>query len=132
MTSLDEVKASNNQLTAATTPEVAVFVGATSGIGKAALTELISQGFPTRIYIIGRDKSEFQPVLTELRASYQAADLIFLEGQISLMAETKRLTDEILRRENRIDLLFLSSGFLPFLGRQGIYINALKRISYTK
>ncbi|GIC92423.1 uncharacterized protein Aud_008889 [Aspergillus udagawae] len=118
MTSLAVIRASNSQLTGATIPSIAVFVGATSGIGRATLTQLVHKGFPMKAYIVGRNERDFQPLLSELRASNKAADLIFLEGQISLMAETKRLTDEILRRETHIDLLFLSSGFLPFLGRQ--------------
>ncbi|KAJ9373881.1 hypothetical protein DTO282E5_1237 [Paecilomyces variotii] len=118
MVSLTDVKTSNGQLTAATVPKVAVFVGATSGIGRAALENLISKGFPVRVYIIGRDKAAFQPTLSELQASNPSADLIFLEGHISLMAETRRLVDMILIREEYVDLLFLSAGFLPFLGRR--------------
>lgn len=119
MTPLTGVRASNKQLTAATVPQVAVFVGATAGIGKAALTELISTGFPVKAYIIGRDEAAFEPALSELRASYSSATLVFLQGELSLLAEAKRLTNIILRREGYIDLLFLSAGFLPFLGRQG-------------
>ena len=119
MTPLTGVRASNKQLTAVTVPQVAVFVGATAGIGKGALTELISTGFPVKAYIIGRDEAAFEPALSELRASYSSATLVFLQGEISLLAEAKRLTDIILRREGYIDLLFLSAGFLPFLGRQG-------------
>ncbi|QMW44043.1 hypothetical protein G4B11_007413 [Aspergillus flavus] len=118
MTPLTGVRASNKQLTAVTVPQVAVFVGATAGIGKGALTELISTGFPVKAYIIGRDEAAFEPALSELRASYSSATLVFLQGEISLLAEAKRLTDIILRREGYIDLLFLSAGFLPFLGRQ--------------
>lgn len=126
MVSLSEVRASNIQVTPATIPQVSVFIGATSGIGKAALTKLVSTGFPLTAYIIGRDEAAFQPVLRELQASNPSATLIFLEGEISLLAEARRLTDIILSREDEtggaIDMLFLSSGFLPFLGRQGMPI----------
>ncbi|GLA53950.1 hypothetical protein CBS147343_3361 [Aspergillus niger] len=122
MVSLSEVRASNTQVTPATIPQVSVFVGATAGIGKAALAKLVSIGFPLRVYIIGRDEAAFQPALSELQASNPSATLIFLKGEISLMAESRRLTDIILSREKEtggaIDMLFLSSGFLPFLGRQ--------------
>ncbi|KAI3003895.1 hypothetical protein CBS147346_5214 [Aspergillus niger] len=123
MVALTEARASNRQLTPATVPQVSVFVGATSGIGKATLTELVSTGFPMKVYVIGRDEAAFQPSLAELRALNPCADMIFLQGEISLMAETKRLTDIILRREGGetgggVDLLFLSSGFLPTLERQ--------------
>ncbi|OJZ82075.1 hypothetical protein ASPFODRAFT_51765 [Aspergillus luchuensis CBS 106.47] len=118
MTSLAAIRASNAQLTSATLPKIAVFVGATSGIGRATLTQFANKGYPLKAYIVGRNEEEFKPVLSELRASNKGAELIFLEGQISLMAVATRLTDEILRCEEHIDLLFLSAGFLPFLGRQ--------------
>lgn len=120
MTSLATLSASNTQLTGTTLPRVAVFVGATAGIGQATLTQYVKKGYPLRAYVVGRNEESFKPVLNELRASNKAAELIFLEGQISLLAETKRLTDEILRREKHIDMLFLSAGFLPFTGRQGM------------
>lgn len=120
MISLDEVKASNSRLTSETTPRVAVFVGATAGIGQATLSQLVCSGFPVKAYIIGRDEAACQPFLRKLRHTNPAAELVFLQGQISLMAETKRLTDEILDQETHVDLLFLSAGFLPFHGRQGL------------
>jgi NADP-dependent 3-hydroxy acid dehydrogenase YdfG len=129
MVPLAEVRASNSHLTPATIPQVSVFVGATSGIGKASLTELVSTGFPLKAYIIGRDEAAFRPVLSELQATNLAAELIFLQGEISLMTETKRLTDIILAREGAartgVDLLFLSSGFLPYQGRQGMLLSDL-------
>ncbi|KAL6406465.1 putative oxidoreductase [Ilyonectria robusta] len=118
MTILAQLRASNAQLTEATTPRTAVFVGATDGIGKRALLELVSAGFPLKAYIIGRNGARHQALLEGLRAINNNAELIYLEGQISLMSEVRRLTNEILGKEQEIDLLFHSAGFLPVLGRQ--------------
>lgn len=120
MASMLAPRSSNGHLTSETIPGISVFVGATSGIGKAALKELVGKGFPLKAYIVGRNEKAFQPAMSELRALNKNASLIFMEGEVSLLAETKRLTDEILQREKHIDLLFLSAGFLPFLGRQGM------------
>lgn len=120
MTVLAQLKASNARFTEATTPRTAVFVGGTDGIGKRALTELVSTGFPLKAYIIGRDRVRHQPLLEGLRAINNNVELIYLEGQISLMSEVRRITDEILDKEQEIDLLFHSAGFLPFVGRQGM------------
>lgn len=120
MTSLVTLSTSNAQLSGTTLPQVAVFVGATAGIGHATLTQYVNMGYPLRAYVVGRNEENFKSVLSKLRESNKAAELIFLEGQISLLAETKRLTDEILRREKHVDMLFLSAGFLPFTGRQGM------------
>ncbi|KAH8589547.1 hypothetical protein B0O99DRAFT_523037 [Bisporella sp. PMI_857] len=108
MVSLTEVRASNAQLTGNTTPRVAVFVGATAGIGKATLTQLVASGFPLKAYVVGRDEREFQPFLSEMRNLNPGAELVFLQGQISLMAETKRLTEAILGSEHHINLLYVN------------------------
>lgn len=120
MVSLAEVRDSNKKITDANTPRVAVFIGGTAGIGKAALMELVSCGFPVKVYLIGRDGPKQQSFLDNLRALNKGAEIIFLEGQISLLAEAKRLSNEILKREPSVNLLLLSAGFLPFQGRQGI------------
>lgn len=132
MTSLATLRASNAQLTGTTLPQVAVFVGATAGIGRATLTQYVNKGYPLKAYIVGRNEEEFKPVLSELRASNKAAELVFLEGQISLLAEAKRLTDEILRREKHVDMLFLSAGFLPFTGRHGMSDIAVESIQSSQ
>ncbi|KAH8659622.1 hypothetical protein BGZ61DRAFT_594007, partial [Ilyonectria robusta] len=118
MATLTQIRASNAQLTVDTVPKTVVFVGATDGIGKAALTELVSKGFPVNVYIVGRNEVAHQPLLEELRLLNSKAHLVYLEGQISLTAEAARLADEIAQREKEIDALILSPGFLPFLGRQ--------------
>ncbi|EGY20857.1 uncharacterized protein VDAG_02381 [Verticillium dahliae VdLs.17] len=117
MAVLAQLRASNAQLIEATTPRTAVFVGATDGIGKRALIELVSTGFPVKAYVIGRQKARDQPLLEEIRVINKNAELLYLEGQVSLMSEVTRLTDEILGKEEKIDL-YHSAGFLPFQGRQ--------------
>ncbi|KAF4414914.1 short-chain dehydrogenase [Fusarium acutatum] len=118
MSLLAQIRASNAQLTEATTPRTAVFIGATDGIGKRALAELVSHGFPLKAYIIGRDQARDQSLLAELYTTNNQVELVYLEGQISLMSEVIRLTSYILEKEKEIDLLFHSAGFLPLLGRQ--------------
>ncbi|KAL2127668.1 hypothetical protein VTI74DRAFT_10327 [Chaetomium olivicolor] len=118
MVSQTEVRASTAALTASTTPRVAVFVGATDGIGKSTLQQLVSRGFPIKAYIVGRNEVAFRPVLDELRCLNKSADFVFLQGQVSPLSNTRRIADEIVSRERSIDLLFLSAGFLPFRGHE--------------
>ncbi|KAK2675181.1 hypothetical protein RAB80_010165 [Fusarium oxysporum f. sp. vasinfectum] len=118
MSLLAQIRASNAQLTEATTPGTAVLIGATDGIGKRALVTLVSHGFPLKAYVIGRNKARDQTLLGELYAINNKVELVYLEGQISLMSEVERLTSYILEKEQKIDLLFHSAGFLPLLGRQ--------------
>ena len=112
MVSITEIKASNAKITAATAPRVAVLTGATDGIGKATLTRLVATGTPMRVYVLGRNGDKHKPMLERLRASNKQAQIIWLEGQLSLLADTKRLCDEIKARETSIDSLLLSAGFI--------------------
>lgn len=123
---LSQIRASNALIGSPTSssgpsyaPRVAVFVGATSGIGKATLSLLVSKGTPLRAYVVGRSESAQRAFLDELRAANPKAEIVFLEAQVSLMAETRRVCDEIAQRESEVDLLFMSAGYLPFGGRDG-------------
>jgi NAD(P)-dependent dehydrogenase (short-subunit alcohol dehydrogenase family) len=110
MVSISVIKASNANISKETAPKVAVFTGGTDGIGKATLTRLISTKLPMRVYVIGRNGDKHRPFLEELKKSNDKADIVWLEGQISLLAEVKRLCDIIKARETSIDVLYLSAG----------------------
>ncbi|KAM0335429.1 hypothetical protein ACHAQA_000475 [Verticillium albo-atrum] len=117
MSMLAPLKASNGRLTQANTPRTAVFLGATDGIGKATLKALVSTGFPLRAYVVGRNEAQHQALITELRAINNNAEIIYIEGQISLMSEVKRIADDISSKEQEIDLLFHSAGRFLFISR---------------
>lgn len=119
MVSLSEIQASNAQITDSNAPRTAIFVGGTAGIGKATLTALLSKGTPIKVYIIGRDQASRKSWLEDLQRSNSQSEIIWLEGHATLLAEVKKLCVEIKSREDSIDLLFLSAGFLPFGGRIG-------------
>ncbi|KAJ4982562.1 hypothetical protein SVAN01_11945 [Stagonosporopsis vannaccii] len=118
MSSLEPTLASNALIGPEDVPKTAIFVGATDGIGKATLQALVSKGFQTKIYIVGRNKASHQVLLEDLARSNPQANLIFVEGQISLVADAQRIASQIATQEDRVDLLFMSSGYLPFNGRQ--------------
>jgi hypothetical protein len=86
------------------------------------LQQLVERGLPVKAYIVGRDEVAFRPFIDELRRLNKSAEFVFLQGQVSLLRDTKRLTDEIISRERSIDLLFLSAGLLPFRGHEGMYL----------
>ncbi|KAG5746580.1 hypothetical protein H9Q70_010742 [Fusarium xylarioides] len=112
------IRASNALITDADAPKTAVFVGGTDGIGKATLTNLVGRGFSIKVYIVGRNKAGHQTLLDHLRSLNPKATLIYVEGQISLVADSHRIASHIAAQEEKIDLLFLSAGYLPFTGRQ--------------
>ena len=119
MVSYKEIRASNALINDATAPRVAVFAGGTSGIGKLTVKALVATGASVRIYLIGRKSSEerTQVFIQELHAINPKAEIIWVEGEISLLAETKRVCEVIKSKESRIDLLFLTTGYAPFGAR---------------
>ena len=119
MVSYKEIRASNALINDATGPRVAVFVGGTSGIGSFTVKELVATGASVKIYLVGRKSSEerTRAFIEELRAINSKAELIWTEGEISLLAETQRICKLIKDKERHVDLLFLSAGYAPMSGR---------------
>ncbi|KAJ0114421.1 short chain dehydrogenase reductase family protein [Diaporthe amygdali] len=115
MVSFTEIKASNGLINDATAPRVAVFVGGTSGIGQLTVKALVATGSSVRIYLVGRKSSEERAsaFVQELHATNPRAQVIWTEGEISLLAETKRVCEVIKHKEPHVDLLFLTAGYAP-------------------
>ncbi|KAK1980238.1 hypothetical protein LZ30DRAFT_723866 [Colletotrichum cereale] len=119
MVAIAQVRQSNAKLTAETVPRTAVFVGGTSGIGRLTLTELVSLGLSVKAYVVGRKATEAatRPLLEDLRRRNPSAELVWVEGEVSLLSETKRICEWIKARESRLDFLCLTAGYAPFGGR---------------
>ncbi|UNI22195.1 hypothetical protein JDV02_008106 [Purpureocillium takamizusanense] len=116
MVSFKDIQASNALINDATAPRVAVFVGGTSGIGKLTIKSLVATGASTRIYLIGRRSAEERARLfiQELQTVNPKAKVIWTEGEVSLLAEAKRICNMIKSQESHVDLLFLTTGYAPF------------------
>jgi NAD(P)-dependent dehydrogenase (short-subunit alcohol dehydrogenase family) len=98
----------------------AVFTGATKGIGLATL-----QAFATHVpqppaIIVGRSQSAFAADLRKLEDTNPNGRFIFVEGDVSLIKNIDALCATIKTQlaGKKIDLLYMSQGFLPFAGRQ--------------
>ncbi|KAK4179575.1 hypothetical protein QBC36DRAFT_231731 [Triangularia setosa] len=117
MPSLTTVLAQNAALQEDTPPGfVAVFVGATSGIGLATLKVLVRGLSAPRFYVIGRSEPSFAPHLTDLRHSNPHADVVFVEAAISLLKDVNAVCDNIVSRESHLDLLYMSPGSVSLGG----------------
>lgn len=115
MVSYKEITTSNALINDATAPRVAVFVGGTSGIGKLTISALVATGASMRIYLVGRKSSQesMQAFIQELHAVNSNAEVIWTEGEIALLAETKRICEIIKSKETHVDLVFLTAGYAP-------------------
>ena len=116
MVSYKEIQASNALINDATAPRIAVFVGGTSGIGKLTIRALVATGASVRIYLVGRKSSQerMHAFIQDLHAINPKAEVIWTEGEVALLAETKRVCEAIKSKESRVDLLFLTAGYAPF------------------
>ncbi len=116
MVSYKEILASNSLINDATGPRVAVFVGGTSGIGKLTIKALVATGTSVRIHLVGRKSAEerTRTFIQELSAINPKAEVFWTEGEVSLLAETKKICEAIKSKESCVDLLFITTGYAPF------------------
>lgn len=120
MVSLKDVRISNSSLKEYKQPGlVALFVGATSGIGKGTLKQFAKNAYAPIVYVVGRSSSAASPQLEELRSLNPEATFNFIESEVSLIKNVDIVSDEIKSKEKKLDILFLSPGYLSFDGRQG-------------
>ena len=112
MVSYKEIRAANALINDATAPRVALFVGGTSGIGQLTVRALVATGASVRILLVGRksSKERTEAFIQELHAINPKSEIIWIEGEISLLAEVQRVCEVIKTKESHIDLMFFTAG----------------------
>ncbi|KAK1534882.1 uncharacterized protein CCOS01_03634 [Colletotrichum costaricense] len=116
MPSLLSVLKHNASLSAREAGFVAVFAGATNGIGLATLKVLTVSLVSPRFYVIGRSKASFALHIAALRRSNPSVSIHFIETEIALLRNVIAVCENIIRREPHVDLLYMSPGSLAFGG----------------
>ena len=119
MVTLSSVQSSNSQI-ASTFPRnlVAVFVGATSGIGEATLKQFAKHSRQPRAYFIGRSQDAGDRILSECRALNSEGEYIFIKADVSLLHAVDTVCEQIKAKEKAINVLFLSAG-VAIMDRRG-------------
>ncbi|KAJ9602121.1 hypothetical protein H2200_013481 [Cladophialophora chaetospira] len=130
MVQLNTARAANTALFQSR-PFVAVFAGATSGIGEATLRALAAahgtNGKGLRVYVIGRKKEATEKILAECVKTCPNGKLVFVQASdLSLLEEVDRVCAEITKAEKdtvgtgsaNIDLLCMSQGDFNFSPRR--------------
>lgn len=118
MVSLPLVRKSNSHLKSFSSP-VAVFVGATQGIGLSTLQQYATLASVPKIYIVGRSEPVGVRIIDDLQARNAEGNYVFLKAEVSLLENVDQVCREIKRREKKMDLLFMSPGYISFGGRNG-------------
>jgi len=119
MVTITDVRTSNATFKESKESLVAFFAGATSGIGLGTLKQFAKNAYAPKIYIVGRSKSAAAPLLDEIAKSNPQASVNFIETEISLIKNVDKASEEITSKEKKLDLLFMSPGYLSFDGRNG-------------
>ncbi|KAH8683359.1 hypothetical protein BGZ60DRAFT_218243 [Tricladium varicosporioides] len=120
MVNLAQIRTSNDTFTSSPASHnlVAVFIGATSGIGLGTLKAFYTSTTSPKVYIIGRSKSSFQSHLDQLAALNPGGKYEFVETEVSLIRNVDRVCEMIKGQEKSVDLLFMSPGYLSSKGRE--------------
>ncbi|KAK9318813.1 hypothetical protein V1517DRAFT_334515 [Lipomyces orientalis] len=118
MVNIKDVRISNSNLKTKTPGMVALFVGGTSGIGKGTLRQLAKCANAPKVYIVGRSMTSAALLLSELETLNPLGTFIFIETEISLIKNVDTVCAEIKGKEQKLDLVFLSAGYLSVAGRQ--------------
>jgi NAD(P)-dependent dehydrogenase (short-subunit alcohol dehydrogenase family) len=92
------------------TGKTIVITGATSGIGEVAAVRLAAEG--ARIVLIARDRQRAAETLRRLEVSAPGRGHTVHYADLSRLAQMKRVAQEILAREQQIDVLVNNAGAL--------------------
>ncbi|KAJ3502764.1 hypothetical protein NM208_g16659 [Fusarium decemcellulare] len=115
MVSLSEVQQSNSSA-ASVHPSglVAIFAGATAGIGETALKAFAKHTVQPKIYFIGRSQEAGERLQTELKALNSGGEYIFIKEDMSLLKNVDKVCEDIKSKGSAVNVLFMSQGTLKY------------------
>ncbi|THW59336.1 hypothetical protein D6D20_06574 [Aureobasidium pullulans] len=113
MVALETIRASNSKI-ASTLPSglVAIFVGATNGVGEATVRQFAKYASAPRVYLIGRSQDAGTRIVNECRALNAKGEFTFISKDTSLMRNVDEICETIKQKEKSVNLLFLTIGTL--------------------
>ncbi|KAL4733174.1 hypothetical protein BDV11DRAFT_200553 [Aspergillus similis] len=117
MVSYDQVKQTNSSLKAYGPGIVGVFVGGTSGIGEATARSFVRNATAPRVYLIGRNEAQASKIITELNALNPESKTTFLKCEVSLLKKVDEVCKDIQEKEEKVNVLVLTSGMMTSKGR---------------
>ncbi|MDI1485585.1 MAG: hypothetical protein OHK93_000723 [Ramalina farinacea] len=112
MVNLKLVQQSNAALKSAAPGQIALFIGATSGLGLTTLTEYARNANKPKVYIVGRDEGKLSKIIAELQKINPTATFIPIKSEIALFKNVDAACEELKSKESTLDLLVMSPGYL--------------------
>jgi NADP-dependent 3-hydroxy acid dehydrogenase YdfG len=120
MISLSNVQSSNSLISSTLPPGlVALFVGATSGIGEVTLKKFAKYAVKPRAYFIGRSQDAADRIIAECKTINSAGEYIFIKADVSLIRNVDEICKEFKKKEKTLNILFLSAS-IPDLSRRSM------------
>jgi NAD(P)-dependent dehydrogenase (short-subunit alcohol dehydrogenase family) len=117
MVSLTDVQASNSLISSTLPPGlIAIFVGATSGIGEATLLKFAKYARRPRVHFVGRSQDAADRILAACRRLNPEGEFHFIKADVSLMRVVDEVCEDIKAKEKVINILFTSQG-VPSMDR---------------
>ncbi|KUJ21579.1 uncharacterized protein LY89DRAFT_681043 [Mollisia scopiformis] len=92
---------------------VCVFAGATGGIGAGTIERLVVMLQSATFYVLGRSASRFAAQRSKLESLNPSLKIVFLEAELSLIADIDAVSKKILDAEKRVDILYMSQACFP-------------------
>ena len=126
MVNVKYVRASNANIKSTYPDPIAVFVGATSGIGRGTLEQLVKNTNRPTIYFVGRSQKAGDEIQAELKKLNPNGIYHFISSECSLLANVDKVCEEIKSKEKRIDFIVVSCGYIDFGKPNGKYDCALR------
>ena len=126
MVSLTDVQYSNSRIASALSPGlVAVFVGATSGVGETSLKQFAKHARKPRVYFVGRSQEAGERIAAECKALNSEGMYTFIKADTSLICTVDDVCRDIKSKEKIVNLLFLSTGSLISKGMSAMLAELL-------
>lgn len=127
MVALTAIRASNSLISSVLPPTlVAVFVGATSGIGESTLKKFAQYTQKPRVYFVGRSQAAADRIEAECRIINPNGEYVFIKEDVSLIRNVDKVCKDIQAREKTINLLVLSAG-VASMDRSGMIKNSSEK-----
>ena len=128
MVALSTIQDSNSLISSILPPGlVAVFVGATSGIGEATLKQFAKHAHRPRAYFVGRSQDAGDRIVAECEALNPDGDYVFIKADVSLIRVVDEVCETIKAKEKTLNILCLSAG-LPSMDRSGKHFLHIPRL----
>ena len=121
MVKLKSVKESNANLKSTVSGQVALFVGATSGIAGHTLTEYARYLDRPKVYIVGRNDAKLSNIIRDLEGINPGGSYVPIKSEISLLKNVDAACEELKRKEKSLDLLVMCPGYVK-LSKVGMHL----------